>query len=125
MKQSRTRKNPIGLGLRKRRDEWWTYLGYWLSKKHVPQKRFVILTQWRSGSELLIDLLNCHPDIRCDSELFKEFVRLRTPKVLFPHWYLDGKSARAGTKAYGCKIMSNQLIGIIAVSYTHLTLPTN
>ena len=41
---------------------------YYLTGKK-PQNKFFILTKSRSGSTLLTDLLNCHPNIYCDTEI--------------------------------------------------------
>ena len=99
---------------RKRSEECLTYLRHWVCRKHVPTKKFLILTHWRSGSELLIDLLNNHPYLHCDSEIFLEFVRLPRPTVLFPHWYMNGKSSGIKKKIYGFKLMSEQLSQILS-----------
>ncbi len=34
--------------------------------------KFVIYGQSRSGSTLLVELINTHPDVQCDGELFNE-----------------------------------------------------
>jgi LPS sulfotransferase NodH len=66
-----------------------------------PKTRFVILAAPRSGSELLVSLLDSHPAIRCDSELFKE------PRLM-AHRYLTGMSA-ARRAVWGFKVIDSQL----------------
>ena len=70
----------------------------------APSKRFVIVTIGRTGSELLVDLLNSHPDITCRSELLAEGPR-------WPHAYLRAQAATAGlrgAKAFGWKLLIGQ-----------------
>ena len=81
---------------------------YFLEKK----TRFIIFGQARSGSTLLVDLLNSHPDIHCDSEIFnKTFWRGWERRYLLPvvrRWpapYLNFKAARCRLPAYGFKLI--------------------
>jgi LPS sulfotransferase NodH len=65
------------------------------------QPRFVILTSGRSGSELLVTLLNSHPQIACDGELLLEHRR-------WPERFIEGRAARfrrSGMVAYGIKVL--------------------
>ena len=65
-----------------------------------PPVRFVIVTPGRSGSELLTDLLNSHPDIVCEAEILRE-------RLAMPERFIDGRAAKAGlggAEAYGFKI---------------------
>ncbi|MGH9123994.1 MAG: hypothetical protein ACRDZ8_04610, partial [Acidimicrobiales bacterium] len=69
---------------------------HWLA----PPARFVIVTPGRSGSELLTDLLNSHPQITCDAEILRD----RTAR---PELFVAGRAAKAGlsgARAYGFKI---------------------
>ena len=102
----------------KRYEECRLYLRYWKYKKHVPTKKFIIFTHWRSGSELLVNLLNSHPNICCDGEIFLDFCQLSTPRVLAPHWYMNGKSCGRNADVYGFKLMSDQL-GKILILRSH------
>ncbi len=66
---------------------------------------FLVLGSARSGTELLGELLDSHPQVRCEGELFHE----RRP--LAPR-YLYGKTvvARAqGFRAWGAKLLFHQL----------------
>jgi LPS sulfotransferase NodH len=74
----------LGLGAR-----WWQ-----------PPARFVIVTPGRSGSELLADLLNSHPDITCEAEILQD-------RLVFPEQFVEGRATKAGLRgaqAYGFKI---------------------
>jgi LPS sulfotransferase NodH len=65
-----------------------------------PKRRFVIVAPARSGSELLVSLLNSHPQIRCDGELCK-YAREH------PSRFVDGHAVTArlrGVPAYGWKL---------------------
>lgn len=71
----------------------------------APPQRFVVLTTPRSGSQLLVELLDAHPGIRCDSEI------LRRPP-LAPGRYVRGRAVQVGARsqAYGFKMMVYQVI---------------
>jgi LPS sulfotransferase NodH len=65
-----------------------------------PSVRFVIVTAGRTGSDLLVDLLNSHPEIICESEILYQ-------RRLMPERYVAGRAARAGllgARAYGFKL---------------------
>jgi LPS sulfotransferase NodH len=67
-----------------------------------PPVRFVIVTAGRTGSDLLADLLNSHPDVVCESEILYQ-------RRLLPERYVAGRAARAGllgARAYGFKLAS-------------------
>jgi len=67
----------------------------------TARRRFVILTAGRSGSELLVDLLNSHPQIVCDGEI------LGTHRAL-PERFVAARAVLArlrGAEAYGFKLL--------------------
>ncbi|MDZ4712065.1 MAG: hypothetical protein SGI89_07030 [bacterium] len=75
-----------------------------------PSKKFVIYTRGRTGSTVLSDLINCHPDIFCDVEIFN-FIYSNS-EVKFPHLYIKSCSKRAALfnkKVYGFKVKISQL----------------
>lgn len=78
-----------------------------LRVKPAPH-RFVIFGQGRTGSSLLVDLLNSHPDIRCESELYN-----RDTDVFFSaatmRSYAEGRSRVVPEAAYGFKFKVYQL----------------
>lgn len=65
--------------------------------------KFIILAQGRAGSSLLVDLLNSHPQMHCDSEI----LRYRIP---FLKMFLNGRSKINSHKTYGFKLKLNHLI---------------
>ena len=68
----------------------------------VPVHRFVIFGRGRSGSTLLVSLLDAHPQITCAGEV----LRLRT---LAPEAHLRRILAEAHTPVSGAKLLSYQL----------------
>lgn len=86
--------------------EYYTY-AVGLSKKLVlPQTKFIILSQGRTGSSLLQSLLDSHPQILCEGEL------LMYP-VSFPNLYIKSMAARQYQKevAWGFKVKPYHLTG--------------
>ncbi len=70
----------------------------------LPTSTFVIFGQGRSGSTLLMDLLNNHPDIFCDAELF---LKRYYGRVLFAYWHIKNHSKSAyilNKSVYGFKV---------------------
>lgn len=74
-----------------------TYISFPFSRKNKPAKKFVIFTVGRSGSTLLVSLLNSHEQIYCDDELFKK-------KLFSPLRYLKYKSQLSSKPVYGFKL---------------------
>lgn len=75
-----------------------------------PEKKFVIYTRGRTGSTVLSDLINCHPDIFCDVEIFN--LIYSGSKIAFPMKYISSCSKRAdmhGKKVYGFRVKISQL----------------
>ena len=67
--------------------------------------RFVLLATPRSGSELLVELLNGQDAVVCHGEVFRDPPR-------WPLRWLDAQAAVAGlggARAYGCKILGHDL----------------
>lgn len=76
------------------------------NSKHV---KFIVFGQGRSGSTLLTRLLDQHPDVFCDKELFGQ---KKLPLILFPDKYIENHSRKPGTKGktvYGFKVKVYQL----------------
>lgn len=95
--------------LRKKYSEIKSYWDYASKYSNQPHSGFILYGFGRSGTTLLTNLLNCHPDLFCDSEIFHEN---RVGHVLFPEHYLKGKARQkrsVGKKVYGAGIMSYQL----------------
>jgi len=75
-----------------------------------PENKFVIYTRGRTGSTVLTDLLNCHPDIFCDVEIFNFMYSKGV--VAFPLSYIKSCSKRAALykrSTYGLKVKIAQL----------------
>ena len=71
----------------------------------APPKRFCVWSPGRSGTQLLVELLDSHPALTCDNEIL--FGRVR-----FPFRYVQACAARArkpGIEAYGFKVVVGQL----------------
>lgn len=80
-----------------------------LLRKPPASPRFVIFGQGRSGSTLLVDLLNSHPGILCEEELYHRN-RNRFLGAASMYRYADGRSRIATHRgAYGFKFKIYQL----------------
>lgn len=79
----------------------------WLSAMLKPRnrdvKKFLIIARARSGSTLLTELLNNHPDVVCDREVLVK-------KVKAPVAYLENLARKSTAKAYGAKLLSYQMV---------------
>lgn len=67
-----------------------------------PKKKFIIFTTGRSGSTLLVDLMNSHPSVHSDLELLKR-------KLVNPAGVIKQRSKLANADVYGFKLLSYQL----------------
>jgi LPS sulfotransferase NodH len=71
-----------------------------------PATRFLILCTPRSGSELLVDLLDQLPEVACKGEVLRDHVR-------WPLRLLRGRarmSAARGARVWGCKALAQHLL---------------
>lgn len=68
----------------------------------LPEIRFAIYGQGRTGSRLLCDLLHSHPDITCDLEILAE-------RSLSPRGLIEAHARMADTRAHGFKFKIYQL----------------
>ena len=74
-----------------------TYSTYPFRSKSDPTTKFVIFTVGRSGSGLLVNLLQSHAHVHCDDELFQR-------KLVSPFLYLKSKARLARKDVYGFKL---------------------
>jgi hypothetical protein len=77
---------------------------------NYPEKKFVIFAEGRGGSSLLVNLLNSHPDIHCDGEIFNAETNA---KIRFPQLYLESRkriTRLINKPAYGFKVKYTQLV---------------
>lgn len=77
--------------------------------KHHHEKRFVIFGRGRSGSTLLVDLLNSSSDIYCDSEI------LNRP-VFSLYGHIENCSKMHPARIYGFKLLSYQIRSVHKLS---------
>jgi len=73
------------------------YFKLLINTKRDPLTKFVITTTGRTGSNLLVELLNSHPKICCESELLVK-------KVFFPMRYLYASEKLSSHAVYGFKL---------------------
>lgn len=79
-------------------------------------RNFIIFGQARSGSSLLVHLLQSHPQIQCDFEILKRRRWQRGIEKLtyvfvrrFPVPYIVWKASRSPQDVYGFKLLVNQI----------------
>ncbi len=97
-----------------------TWRGIWLEAKVLGKswvvhrnrnvKKFLIIGRARSGTTLLTDLLNAHPDVTCDREMLHR-------SVISPATYLDNLAQKSCTSAYGAKLLSYQMAQVQRLRY--------
>ena len=75
----------------------------------ASSKKFLIFGQGRTGSTLLVNILNSHPDIYCEGEIFNNAQNLGKGNILFPNLLLKGKTKLFRNYAYGFKVKIYQL----------------
>lgn len=80
--------------------EIYIYLSYLTRQNKQPVKKFVIFGSPRSGSTLLVSLLNSHPMIFCEGEILLY-------RVLFPKLYLQCRSKLSNEEIYGFKFLTS------------------
>ncbi len=88
----------------------WKYKNYFDFRIKTPENRFVIYTRGRTGSTVLTELLNCHPKIFCDVEIFN-YIYCHS-RIKYPRQYIKSCSKRAsiyGKEVYGFKVKIAQL----------------
>lgn len=79
-----------------------SYGKYIFTRPSLPEKRFVIFGRGRSGSTLLVSLLNTHSQIHCDGEILHDWVS-------FPRLQIDVCASRCQRPVYGFKLLSYQI----------------
>lgn len=74
-----------------------------LKPKNRNVRKFLIIARARSGTSLLTDLLNSHPDVDCAHEVLSK-------KVVSPVGYLERLAGKSKARAYGTKLLSYQMV---------------
>ena len=77
--------------------------------KNEPTNKFVIFSQGRTGSTLLVDLLNSHPQINCEDEIFNRQRHLFGRKIIWPYRFLKGMAVLRKQQVFGFKVKIYQL----------------
>jgi hypothetical protein len=77
---------------------------------HEPITKFIILGQGRTGSTLLVELLNQHPDIHCEEEILNKNFFILGKKIPFPFLYIKGISRKKNRKVFGFKFKLEHII---------------
>lgn len=86
------------------------YFNYFDPFIKIPEKKFIIYTRGRTGSTVLTELLNCHPEMFCDYEIFN--LSNTNTSVKYPGLYMKSCAKRASLhhrSVYGCKVKIEQL----------------
>lgn len=85
-----------------RRQPWFNYARSAIRGRNgVPPKRFLVLSMARSGSTMLVTLLNSIPGVFCDGELLSR-------RRLWPHAFVRGRASNRATNVYGFKLLMYQ-----------------
>jgi len=71
--------------------------------------RFVIFGQGRSGTSLLVDLINSHPNIHCYGEIFNPQLSIFNYKIFFPKFRLKILKVLSPKKIKGFKLLQYQI----------------
>jgi LPS sulfotransferase NodH len=81
-----------------------TYLSYPFRQKQAPRRKFVIFGTGRSGSTLLVTLMNSNSQVYCDNEIFHR-------PVANPWRYLRARTKLGAKEVYGFKCLTYHLGG--------------
>jgi len=79
--------------------EAFLYSSYLFKRKNDPIKKFVILGFQRTGSTLLVELLDSHPLINCKGELLLN-------RMLFPKYFLKCNTRISNHDVFGFKLLT-------------------
>lgn len=89
-----------------------TWRGVWIearvwgaslvAPKNRDVRKFLIVGRARSGTTLLTQILNAHPDVECDREVLSK-------SVLGPVGHLERLAGKSRSRAYGAKLLSYQM----------------
>jgi LPS sulfotransferase NodH len=86
-----------------------TYLSYPFRQKVSPRRKFVIFGTGRSGSTLLVTLMNSNSQVFCDNEIYHR-------PVSNPWRYLRARTKLGGKEVYGFKCLTYHLGGPIGLA---------
>lgn len=74
------------------------------------QTRFVVFGDGRTGSTLLSDILNNHPDIHCEGEILHDW-------ALSPHRVVRDRAQHSAAGTYGFKLLTYQLTDVLCLPW--------
>lgn len=77
-------------------------------RRHSPKEKFVVFGRGRSGSTLLVDLINGHPEVHCVGEILNR-------KVFSPASMVRNCSRMHAEPVFGFKLLSYQLRSVLRV----------
>lgn len=80
-----------------------------LSRGAGAEKKFLIISRARSGTSLLRDLLNSHPDINCEPEILAS-------GRFFPKAHVAHRVKKHTHPVYGAKILSYQMVQVHGIA---------
>lgn len=103
-KSPRRRKRNSAL---RRRLDYLRLLMFW---SDLPRKKYIVVTEARSGTGLLATLMGQHPDVLNDAEIFHHKA---APKLRSPGMYLNARSKKAASlnkSVYGFKLFYHHLV---------------
>ena len=88
------------------------FYAYLLSCKSSDKgnTKFVIFGQGRTGSSLLVNLLNSHVEIDCKNEIYNRKRHVFNGRIWFPYLFLKGMEHRKKKLVFGFKVKIYQLI---------------
>ncbi|MDY6992434.1 MAG: hypothetical protein SVR94_07485 [Pseudomonadota bacterium] len=102
------KKKPLFQIIKNQLKRFWQHLTAYRSalfSNQTPENKFVLFFRPRSGSNLLVSLLNSHPQIYCDGEILGG--RLT---AAFPRFFLKGRSIQYRNTIYGFKLNIGQIL---------------
>jgi LPS sulfotransferase NodH len=79
------------------------YLAYPFRRKRTSAGKFLIFTFQRTGSTLLVDLLDSHPEIQCEGEILLH-------RKFLPRTYLSYKAQISPKSTFGFKLITSHFI---------------
>ncbi len=86
--------------------EWAVYCLYGVRKSKVPKNKFMIYAQGRTGSTVLVDLMNSHPDVFTFPEILQGGVVSNVSK---PLWWAEGICSLSKKPTTGFKVKVYQI----------------
>lgn len=103
----------LNTNLSTRKSELESYFNVLLHKSAQPKNKFFIFAHYRTGSTLLKSLIDSHPEIKCDGEIFLPFVYLDFKKMLFPNLYIKNNLYKCKMDNYGFILRLSQLQNVL------------